>query len=104
MYDDRTHDNIVKQLKSIDESNKIHGVGIIAGNIVGNRVADVKAQTKRPIEMKLVAGATQAVISELSEIAENSNMFSMSPKEKQASFREAINMLDQIGSGGRQNG
>ena len=102
LYDDKTHDNIVRQVSNIGDAEKVEAVGMVAANIVGNRTGDVRAQTGRPIEMKLVVGAVQAVIGELAEIAENNGSFSMAPEERQGSLQSAITILDEMSKGGGQ--
>jgi len=105
IHDERTHGNIVKQLDDVDDSAKGQGVGVIAAHIVGNRVADVRGQTGRKIEMRLVVGALQAVVSELSAIAQDNKFFEMSPKEKQQALESSVAILDQMGKGkGAENG
>ena len=99
IYDERTHGGIVKQLSDVDEQAGIgNGVGIIAGNLVGNRVADVRGQTGRKLEMKLVVDGTKAVITELGEIADGEGLFTMSPEDRKQALITSINILDQMGS------
>lgn len=103
MYDDRTHAGIVKQLSDVDEQTGIgNGVGLIAGNIVGNRVSDVRGQTGRKIEMKLVVDGTKAVITELGEIAEGERLFAMTKEDRKQALITSVNMLDKMGSGKQQ--
>ena len=105
IYDDRTHDGIVEQLSQVDEQAGIgNGVGIIAGNLVGNRVADVRGQTGRKIEMKLVVDATKAVITELGEIAEGEGFFEMAPADRKQAFVVTVNTLDKMGSRSARQG
>ena len=101
LYDDTTHDNIIKQISRVGE-DKPQGVGMIVANVIGDRVGDVRAQSNRPIEMKLVAGAARMVIEEIAEIAENSGAFEMAPEEKQGAMEIAVSILDDMSRG--QNG
>ncbi len=99
LYDERTHGNIVKQLSGSSD-NPAQGVGMVAANIVGNRVADVKAQTNRKIEMRLVVEALKdGVIPELAEIAENNGLFTMSEQDKAQATQTGITILDDMGKG-----
>ena len=99
IYDERTHDNIVQQLSQVDEQAGIgKGVGLIAGNLVGNRVADVRGQTGRKIEMKLVVDGVKAVITELGEIAEGEGFFTMQAADRKDALVASVGMLDQMGA------
>ncbi len=102
LYDDKTHENIIKQLSSVGENEKTHSVGMIAANTVGDRVTDVKAQTGRPIEMELAVGAVERVVSELVEMAAGNGMFKMTPEEEQASVKASLDILDGIEGGQQQ--
>jgi hypothetical protein len=97
LYDERTHANIVKQLSEVDQGMTGKGVGLIAGHLVGNRVSDVRGQTGRKIEMRLVVDAVKAVIRELAEIAEGEEFFAMQGADKKEAFQVAISVLDQLG-------
>ena len=101
MYDDQYHANLVKQLQNVDEQNKPHALGLMASNIIGDRVADVRAQTGKQVEMKLVIDGLKTVISELTGIAEDNKLFKTSPEEENAALRSSVETLDQIGA---QNG
>jgi len=100
LYDERTHGNIVKQLSEVPQESIGHGVGAIAGNIVGNRIADVRGQTRRKIEMKLVVDAVKAVITELGEIAEGEGFFELAPADRTIAFKTVVQMLDKMGARG----
>ena len=102
LYDERTHGNIVKQLSEVPQESIGHGVGVIAGNIVGNRVADVRGQTGRKLEMKLVVDAVKAVITELSEIAEGEGFFTLAPADRKTAFITVVDMLDKMGTRARR--
>lgn len=100
IYDERTHAGIVKQLSEVDEQTGIGtGVGLIAGNLVGNRVADVRGQTGRQLEMKLVVDGTKAVITELGEIADGEGLFTLSPEDRKQALIASVNILDKMGEG-----
>jgi len=94
MYDDSTHANIVKQMESVTEDHKAHTVSLITSNLIGDRLADVRAQTGRQIEKRLVIGGIQAVIKEISEIAEAQGMFEMSKQDMMESLAESVKVLD----------
>ena len=96
LYDERTHGGIVEQLQAVGNKDIGQSLGMIAGNIVGNRVGDVRAQTGRSIEMKLVAGAVKAVVMELAEIAEDNGLFKTPPEEQKEAFQVAIQLLDEL--------
>ena len=98
LYDERTHRNIVKQLSEVPQESTGHGVGVVAGNIVGNRIADVRGQTRRKIEMKLVVDAIKAVITELGEIAAGEGFFELSPADRKTAFLTVVQMLDKMGT------
>lgn len=102
LHGEKTHQNIISQLSNVDESNKGDAVGIIAANIVGNRVADVRGQTGRKIEMKLVVNALKAVINETSEMGEDNGFFKMGPKDKGRAAKMAISILDKLGTGNKE--
>jgi len=105
LYDDKTHGNIVNQLSGLEGDSVIQGVGMTAANIVGNRVSDVRAQTGRQIEMKLVVGALKdAVIPELAQIATKNGFFEMSDKDKAQATQIGISILDDMGKGKQQQG
>jgi hypothetical protein len=96
LYDERTHGNIIKQLSIASETEKVHAVGMVAANTVGERVADVKAQTGRPIEMELAVGAVESVVKELTTMAKGNGFFELSKEEEQAAIKTSIEMLDGI--------
>jgi len=98
LYDERTHGNIVQQLSEVPQESIGHGVGVIAGNIVGNRIADVRGQTRRKLEMKLVVDAVKAVITELGEIAAGEGFFELSPADRKTAFLTVVDMLDKMGT------
>jgi hypothetical protein len=96
LYDERTHANIVQQLDDVKDVAIGKGVGIVAGHVVGNRVSDVRAQTGRPLEMKLVVDAVMAVVKELGEIAAGEGFFEMNPDDQKVAVKTAVQMLDQL--------
>ena len=98
LHGEKTHQNIIGQLSNVDEQNKGEAVGIISANLVGNRVADVRGQTGRKIEMKMVVNALKAVINETSEMGEDNGFFQMDPKAKGVAIKTAIGILDKLGS------
>ena len=102
LYDERTHANIVQQLDDVKTVAVGPGVGLIAGHLVGNRVADVRAQTRRQIEMKLVVDAVRAVVRELGEIAAGEGFFEMKPEEQKVAVRGAVQMLDKLKENARR--
>lgn len=102
LYDERTHANIVKQLDDVRSVSIGPGVGLIAGHLVGGRIADVRAQTGRQIEMKLVVDAVQAVVRELGEIAAGEGFFEMTPDDQKVAVRSAVQMLDKLKDNARR--
>ena len=104
LYDERTHGNIVKQWSEVPQESIGPGVGAIAGNIVGNRIADVRGQTRRKIEMKLVVDAVKAVITELGEIAEGEGFFELAPADRTIAFKTVVQMLDKMGTRAKRQG
>lgn len=101
LYDERTHDNIIKQLSMVGDKDKTHSVGVIAANVVGDRVTDVKAQTGRPIEMELAVGAVERVVGELMVMGKGNGFFEMTPEEEQAAVKASIDILDGIEQGAK---
>lgn len=99
LYDDKTHENIVKQLSNIDDETLVQGVGMTAANIVGDRIGDVRSQTGRQIEMKLVVDAMEAVIPELIAIANTNEFFEMNEEQKTQARDVGIQILDEMGNG-----
>jgi hypothetical protein len=104
LYDERTHGNIVQQLDDVKTVSVGKGVGLVAGHVVGNRVADVRAQTGRPLEMKLVVDAVIAVVKELGDIAAGEGFFEMTPDDQKISVKTAVQMLDQLKEQARNAG
>lgn len=102
LYDERTHANIVQQLDDVKAVSIGQGVGLIAGHLVGNRVADVRAQTKRQIEMRLIADALRAVVRELGEIAAGEGFFEMTGDDQKVAVRTAARMLDKLKDNARR--
>lgn len=99
LYDDKTHESVVKQLSGIDDETAVQGVGMIAANIVGDRVGDVISQTGRKVEMRLVVDAVQAVIPELIAIANKNDLFEMADEQKTQARDVSIQILDEMGNG-----
>lgn len=97
LYSEKIYPNILKQLDEISSVDIGKGVGLVAGHLVGNRVQDVRGQTGRKIEMKLVVDGVQAVIGELAEIAERNQFFTMTPQQKKQALAIALKMLDEMG-------
>ena len=99
MYDEKTHGNIIKQLSSVGEKDKTHSVGMIAANVVGDRITDMKGQTGRPIEMEYTVKGVERVVNELASIAQGNGVFEMSEGEEQKAVEGAIQILDGIEGG-----
>ena len=104
LYDERTYPNIVKQLSDVPAESIGNGVGMVAGNLVGNRIADVRGQTGRQIEMKLVVDAIKAVITELGEIAAGEGFFELNPEDRTVAFKTVVQMLDKMGTRSARGG
>lgn len=98
LVDEKIYANTVKQLESIKDVDKGQGVGMIAGQIVGNRVADVRGQTKRKLKMGLVVGAVQATIKGIASIAKENQVFEMKKEQYKVALKTAIGMLDNAGA------
>lgn len=96
LVDPQVHTNNIKGLSQIEEAHKVEGIALMASNLVGDRVTDVKAQTGRPIEMRLAIGAIRSVVDEFAETAEGEGFFSMSVPEKQQSIQRAAETLDNM--------
>lgn len=100
LYSPETHSNIVAQLEQAKGAPIGNSLGAIAGNVVGNRVADVRGQTGRKIEMGLLLGnkkkpgGLQKTIMEIADIAESNGIFKASDKDKSTALKTAVEMLD----------
>jgi len=110
IYSEKIYPNILKQLDDVSTVNIGNGVGLIAGHLVGNRVADVRGQTGRQIERRLLIdksgdGAIFAVIGELAEIAERNQFFKMTDAHKKQALATSLKILDDMGGpNGQQRG
>ena len=106
----QTRENIIHQLEQAKGAPVGPSVGLIAANLVGNRVSDVVGQTGRKVEMGLLLGnkkkpgGVQATIMELADIAESNGIFKVSDKDKAEALRTAVGMLDSAGGAAPQQG
>jgi hypothetical protein len=110
IYSEKIFPNILQQLDDVNSVDVGKGVGLIAGHLIGNRVADVRGQTGRQIERRLLIdksgdGAVFAVIGELAEIAERNQLFQMNDAQKKQALAVTLKVLDDMGGGnGQQRG
>lgn len=107
LYDERTHPRIVKQIEGLADLPQDvlgQGVGMIAAQLVGTRIADVRGQTGRPIEMRTALGALKAVIGEVSELAEDYGVAKVPPQAKAEAMDVGVEILDKTSQGGAENG
>lgn len=103
LYNEEINNNLVKQIASLPKQVPAEtGIGMIAAQLLGNRFADVRAQTGRPIDIRYAAGAANAVATEIVGIAEKLGT-KLDDKQKIGVLKEASRFIDDAAMGG-QNG
>ena len=96
MYTEKIYDNTVNQLENIKEIDKGTGMGTIAGQIVGNRLADVRAQTGRKIDMRFAMEAIKATTKTLVEMARDNKIFEPTRDDVKKSLQTSVKIIDRM--------
>ena len=94
LNNEQIHNNLLEQMQDVGDNQKVHVVGMLAGNLVGDRVADVRSKTGRPIEMRLVVDGLKSVIAELSSMAQEHGFFTMEENDQKMALKVAVDILD----------
>lgn len=101
LVNEKIYNNTVSQLEQLKEGDRGQGVGMIAGQLVGNRLADVRGQTGRKLKMRVAIDATKATIRGIAGIARENQLFEMKKEEMQTALKTSVEMLDGASSNGK---